>query len=284
MEQRTYEVVLNEFVNLMKTHYAPNVEDKPFDMTETDYFNIVEQYRTEYKEQRHNQFQRPFCILEFNIKTMLIDFSFGLDDFFRIKDVEPGKPSLDAFKKITKCYHPMYGDAVSFQSFSIYMATLKYGSEVLKNPRAFSAGFVIPLECYDNQYYWFEIRTQILKYDRNGHIISHIVRYEQIKPYIDGVSHILEVNFYIDGFLGLLFHKMAAKSMKEMLADFFSPTEWNLIKDYAGIEDGVKEQHTKDYLNKLRFKIVHKATSFFGYKFQKVEHLATYLKVKDMIE
>ncbi|MBL7813673.1 MAG: hypothetical protein JNL70_01620 [Saprospiraceae bacterium] len=284
MEQRTYDIVLNEYVNLMKTNYAPHVEEEPFNMTEADYLRIVEQYRTEYKEQRRNHIQRPFCILEFNIKNVQIDFSFGLNDFFRIKDVEPGKPSLEAFNKITKCYHPLYGDAISHQSYSIYMATLKYGSEVLKNPRAFSAGFVIPLECYNRQYHWFEIRTQILKYDRHGHIISHIVRYEQIKPYIDGISNILEINFYIDGFLGLLFHKMAAKSMREKLADFFSPTEWNLIKDYAGVEDGAKEQHTKDYLNKLRFKIVHKATSFFGYKFQRVELLATYLKEKDMLD
>jgi hypothetical protein len=284
MEQRTFDIVIDEFIKLMETEYAPYVENESYRMSDSEYKEIVEKYRTEYKEQRQNHIQRPFCILAFNIKNVEVDFSFGLDDFFRIKDVEEGKPSREVVRKITKRYHPMYGDPIALQTYTAYRTTLNYGAEILKSPRAFSAGLVIPLQCYDNQFYWFELRTQILKYDRNGHIISHIIRYEQIKPYVDGIAHIFEVNFYIDGFLGLLFHKMVANYMKEKLADFFSPTEWNLIRDYAGVEDGIKEQHTKDYLNKLRFKIVNKATFFFGYKFQRVELLATYLKQKEMIE
>ncbi|MFN8353060.1 MAG: hypothetical protein U0Y10_01325 [Spirosomataceae bacterium] len=283
MEVQFFEKVYNQFIRKMETDYCPQVADEPFRMTHEEYLAIIEKFRISVESQKKDFFQRPFGILVFNLKKLQVDFSFGIENFLGIKDIELGQNGKPFFKRICKSFHPEYFQAFWLQAHVIYMSTLDYGSEILKSPTSLSTAVVVPLLCKDGKYYWIEFRTQILQYDSQGHIISHAMRFELIKPYSPGVEYVLEINIFINGLMGLVFHQLVAKNFKKKLHEYFSPTEWNLIRDYAGIDDGVKEKHTKDYLNKLRFKIVHKASVFFGYKFQKVETLATYLREKQLL-
>ena len=284
MQKRDFEASFQEFVELMETEYAPKVSDEPFQMTHEDQLAIIEKFRISYEAQKEDLFQRPFGILAFNLKKLQIDFSFGTENFLGIKDITLGQNGKSCFKRICRSCHPDYFQAFWIHSHVIYMSKLDYGNEILKSPNSLSTGVVIPFKCKDGKYYWVEFRKHILQYDSKGHIISHAVRFELIKPYSVGVEYVLEINIYINGSMSHVFHQIVAKNFKKRLCDYFSPTEWNLIKDYAGVEKGVKEKHTKDYLNKLRFKIVHKASVFFGYKFQKVETLATYLREKQLLD
>lgn len=284
MQKGDFEATFQEFANLMETEYVPKVSDEPFQMTQEDYLAIIEKCKTSYETQKEDLFQRPFGIMAFNLKKLQIDFSFGTENFMGIKDVSLGQNGKPCLKKICKSCHPDYFQAFWMHSHVIYMSTLEYGDEILKSPNSLSTGVVIPFKCRDGKYYWVEFRKQILQYDSKGRVISYAVRFELIKPYSPGVEYVLEINIYINGSMSHVFHQIVAKNFKKRLCEYFSPTEWNLIKDYAGIDAGIKEMHTKDYLNKLRFKIVHKASLFFGYKFQKVEILAAYLREKQLLD